>query len=117
MQMLIESARLGVQTFNSAEEFLGSRRPDVPSCLVLDVRLPNLSGPDLQQELAKTDVPIPIMQQATQRCALAYYPGKSNFAAQFVSTAGQLSQYRRYEMRSVPKIVPTQRNERMRPLD
>ena len=61
MQMLIESARLSVQTFNSAEEFLGSRRPDVPSCLVLDVRLPNLSGLDLQRELAKTDVPIPII--------------------------------------------------------
>ena len=42
-----------VQTFSSAQEFLASARPDVPSCLVLDVQLPGLSGLDLQQELAK----------------------------------------------------------------
>ena len=61
LELLIESARLSVQTFSSAEEFLRSERPDVPSCLVLDVRLPHLSGLDLQRELAKTDVPIPII--------------------------------------------------------
>ena len=61
LELLIESARLSVQTFSSAEEFLRSERPDVPSCLVLDVRLPHLSGLDLQRELAKTDVPIPIV--------------------------------------------------------
>jgi FixJ family two-component response regulator len=61
LELLIVSARLNVQTFSSAEEFLRSERPDVPSCLVLDVRLPHLSGLDLQRELAKTDVSIPII--------------------------------------------------------
>jgi FixJ family two-component response regulator len=58
---LIGSDGFNVQTFSSAEEFLRSRRPDVPACLVLDVRLPHLSGLDLQRELAKTGVRIPII--------------------------------------------------------
>jgi FixJ family two-component response regulator len=60
-EALIGSAGFNVQTFSSAEEFLCSRRPDVPACLVLDVRLPHLSGLDLQRELAKTSVEIPII--------------------------------------------------------
>jgi FixJ family two-component response regulator len=60
-EALIGSAGFNVQTFSSAEEFLRSRRPDVPACLVLDVRLPRLSGLDLQRELAKTSVEIPII--------------------------------------------------------
>jgi DNA-binding NtrC family response regulator len=58
---LIESAGLNVQTFASAQEFLASPRSDAASCLVLDVQLPGLSGLDLQQELAKIDVQIPII--------------------------------------------------------
>jgi DNA-binding NtrC family response regulator len=58
---LIGSAGLNVQTFASAQEFLTSPRPDAPSCLVLDVQLPGLSGLDLQQELANVDVQIPII--------------------------------------------------------
>ena len=58
---LIGSAGLDVQTFASAQEFLASPRPDAASCLVLDVKLPGLSGLDLQQELAKLDVQIPII--------------------------------------------------------
>src|SRR6266550_3759995 len=58
---LVRSAGLRVQTFPSAQEFLAFSRPDVPSCLVLDVQLPGLSGLDLQQELAKADVQIPII--------------------------------------------------------
>ena len=58
---LVRSAGLAVQTFSSAQEFLAFPRPDVPSCLVLDVQLPGLSGLDLQQELAKADVQIPII--------------------------------------------------------
>ena len=50
-----------MQSFESASDFLGSRRPDVPSCLILDVRLPGLSGLDLQQELAEAGVHIPII--------------------------------------------------------
>jgi FixJ family two-component response regulator len=56
-----ESAGLNVQGFSSAEEFLRSRRPDLPACLLLDVRLPRLSGLDLQRELAKAGVQIPII--------------------------------------------------------
>ena len=56
---LISSAGLNVKTFASAQEFLMSERPDAPSCLVLDVQLPGLSGLDLQQELAKVDKQIP----------------------------------------------------------
>ena len=58
---LVRSATLRVQTFPSAQEFLAFPRPDVPSCLVLDVQLPGLSGLDLQQELIKAKVQIPII--------------------------------------------------------
>ena len=58
---LIRSAGLRVETFASAQEFLARPRAEVPSCLVLDVKLPGLSGLDLQQELAKADVQIPII--------------------------------------------------------
>ena len=61
LKNLIRSAGLGVQTFSSAQEFLASQRPDAPSCLVLDVQLPGLSGLDLQRELAKADIQIPII--------------------------------------------------------
>jgi DNA-binding NtrC family response regulator len=61
LKNLIRSAGLSVQTFASAQEFLTSRRPNVPSCLVLDVQLPGLSGLDLQQELAKAGIQIPII--------------------------------------------------------
>ena len=49
------------QAFKTAHEFLSAKRPDTPSCLVLDVRLPGLSGLDLQRELANTDPPIQIV--------------------------------------------------------
>ena len=61
LQDLIGSVGLRVEAFASAQEFLGSRRPDTPSCLVLDVRLQGLSGLDLQQALAKSEVQIPII--------------------------------------------------------
>src|SRR5271166_823619 len=57
---LIRSAGLTAKSFASAEEFLAAR-PKMPSCLVLDVSLPGVSGLDLQQELAKSDVQIPII--------------------------------------------------------
>jgi FixJ family two-component response regulator len=60
-EALIGAAGFNVQTFSSAEEFLRSPRPEVPACLVLDVRLPHLSGLDLQRELAKISVEIPII--------------------------------------------------------
>jgi FixJ family two-component response regulator len=58
---LFQSVGLEVQLFGSAAEMLQSKLPDVASCLVLDVRLPGLSGLDFQAELAKTDIQIPII--------------------------------------------------------
>ena len=58
---LFYSVQLRAEVFASAQEFLHSDRPDVPSCLVLDVRLPGLSGLDFQAELAKADIRIPIV--------------------------------------------------------
>jgi DNA-binding NtrC family response regulator len=58
---LFQSVGLGVQAFSSASEMLQSKLPDAASCLVLDVRLPGLSGLDFQTELAKANVHIPII--------------------------------------------------------
>src|SRR6202521_3889360 len=58
---LLRSAGLKVQTFASAQEFLTSWPWEAPSCLVLDVQLPGISGLDLQQELAGGDAQIPII--------------------------------------------------------
>ncbi len=58
---LLRSVGLNVQTFASAHEFLRTPRLDAPSCLVLDVQLPGLSGLELQQELAHIDVHVPII--------------------------------------------------------
>jgi len=58
---LLRSMGLNVQTFASAHEFLTSPRPNVPSCLVLDVQLPGCSGLELQQELAQGHAPLPII--------------------------------------------------------
>jgi FixJ family two-component response regulator len=58
---LIRSVGLRAETFASAQEFLSSKRPDVPGCLVLDVRLPGLSGLDLQNRMAEADMEIPII--------------------------------------------------------
>jgi FixJ family two-component response regulator len=58
---LITSVGLLVEAFKSAREFLEHRRGDAPACLVLDVRLPGLSGLDLQRELVRTEAPIPII--------------------------------------------------------
>jgi FixJ family two-component response regulator len=58
---LIRSVGPEVRAYTSATEFLNAALPDVPSCLVLDVRLPGLSGLDLQRELARAGVSIPII--------------------------------------------------------
>ena len=58
---LITSVGFLVESFKSAREFLEHRRRDAPACLVLDVRLPGLSGLDLQRELVRTEAPIPII--------------------------------------------------------
>jgi RNA polymerase sigma factor (sigma-70 family) len=61
VRSLIGSVGLQVLTFGSAREFLLSARPDAPACMVLDVRLPDLSGLDLQRELRELDIHIPII--------------------------------------------------------
>lgn len=58
---LLESAGFTVQAFSSAEAFLGSGGPEVTSCLILDVGLPGMSGPDLQRELKRRGKAIPIV--------------------------------------------------------
>jgi len=58
---LLSSVGLRVETFRTAQEFLRSQRPDAPACLVLDVRLPGLSGLDLQRDLAQLGASIPIV--------------------------------------------------------
>jgi FixJ family two-component response regulator len=60
-ERLIQSAGLKVQTFTSAKEFLKNARFEGPACLVLDVRMPGLSGMDLQRELMQSGIHIPII--------------------------------------------------------
>ena len=61
LQSLVRSVGLRVETFASAQEFLVAKRPDAPSCLILDVRMPGLSGLDLQLKLTEADIRIPII--------------------------------------------------------
>jgi RNA polymerase sigma factor (sigma-70 family) len=58
---LIDSVGLRVELFGSAGEFLQRKLPHLPSCLILDVRLPGKSGFDLQRELAEANISIPII--------------------------------------------------------
>jgi FixJ family two-component response regulator len=58
---LLRSVGLQVQVFGSTAEFIGCKRPDAPSCLVLDVRLPGMSGLDFQAQLAEANISIPII--------------------------------------------------------
>jgi FixJ family two-component response regulator len=61
LRRLFESVGLRVELFGSAPEFLQSRHPNIASCLVLDIRLPGVSGLDFQDVLAKADIRIPII--------------------------------------------------------
>jgi FixJ family two-component response regulator len=61
LKSLFGSVGLQAQAFASAPEFLQAKLPDTPSCLVLDVRLPGLSGLDFQGELAKANIQLPII--------------------------------------------------------
>jgi FixJ family two-component response regulator len=58
---VVKSVGLRAETFESAQEFLQKRPPDGPNCLVLDVRLPGLSGLDFQRELTRLNIRIPIV--------------------------------------------------------
>jgi len=61
LQGLIRSVGLRVETFASAQDFLAVKRPDVPACLVLDVRMPGVSGLDLQLKLSDAGIHIPVI--------------------------------------------------------
>jgi FixJ family two-component response regulator len=61
LESLVRSAGFGVESFSSAQDFLDHRKPDRPSCLVLDVRLPGLSGLDLQKRMGEANREIPIV--------------------------------------------------------
>jgi FixJ family two-component response regulator len=61
LESLVRSAGFEVESFSSAQDFLDHRKPDRPSCLVLDVRLPGLSGLDLQKRMVEAHREIPIV--------------------------------------------------------
>lgn len=61
IRSLLQSIGLRAVTYGSAQEFLTAKRPDAPGCLVLDVRMPGLSGLDLQRQLAEAGVHVPII--------------------------------------------------------
>jgi FixJ family two-component response regulator len=61
LETLLRSVGHDVHLFSSAHEFMHTERPDAPSCLVLDVRLPGMSGITFQQELAKAGVVVPVI--------------------------------------------------------
>ncbi len=61
IQGMLKSVGLRSETFGTPQEFLGSKRSDGPSCLVLDVRLPGVNGLDFQRELADAGIRIPII--------------------------------------------------------
>ena len=61
LENLVRSVGLEVQSFGSTQEFLHSKRPEAPACLVLDVRLPGSSGLNFQRELLDLKIPLPII--------------------------------------------------------
>ena len=61
LKNLMRSVGLQVEVFASAQDFLRRKRPDVPACLVLDVRLRGLSGLDLQKHMAEAKIEVPII--------------------------------------------------------
>lgn len=61
LKFLLSTVGLQAETFDSAQSFLHKERPEVPSCLVLDVRLPGVSGIDFQRELTARNISIPIV--------------------------------------------------------
>src|ERR1700757_873650 len=61
LQRLLRSVGLAVQTFTSAQEFLDAGPQDAPGCVVLDVRMPGMSGLEVQQQLAATGICLPVI--------------------------------------------------------
>src|ERR1700732_5208914 len=61
IQGMLKSVGLRSETFGTPQDFLRSKRPDEPSCLILDVRLPGINGLDFQRELTNAGIRIPII--------------------------------------------------------
>jgi two-component system, LuxR family, response regulator FixJ len=61
LRWLIESVNVGVETYATAQDFLAAYDPDRPGCLVLDVRMPGMGGLDLQAELARREIEVPVI--------------------------------------------------------
>src|SRR5580704_1823409 len=61
VKRLMSSVGMRVETFGSTSEFLAAKRPEAPACLVLDVRLPDVSGLEFQRELTDANIQIPII--------------------------------------------------------
>src|SRR5262245_21548758 len=61
LRLLMHSVHLPVQDYATADAFLAATRPDIPSCLILDVRMPGASGLELQQQLTAAGVDIPVI--------------------------------------------------------
>jgi len=61
IKRLVESVGLHVEIFGSAQEFLQAKRPDVPSCLILDIRLRGVSGLDFQRQLVEAGIYVPVI--------------------------------------------------------
>jgi FixJ family two-component response regulator len=61
LTQLVRAAGMNVEAFASAEEFLAAGKSDGPGCIILDVRMPGMTGPELQQELGNSDYRMPII--------------------------------------------------------
>jgi FixJ family two-component response regulator len=61
LSSLLRSVRLGTRIFGTANELLLTRLEDAPSCILLDIRLPGISGPDFHESLVKAGVPLPVV--------------------------------------------------------
>jgi FixJ family two-component response regulator len=58
---LLRSVGITVETFGTAQQFLSAKRPDAPGCLILDVRLPGVSGLELQRQLLEANIQLPVI--------------------------------------------------------
>jgi len=111
---LIRSAGMMAKTFASGEEFLAAPRCEVPSCLVLDVNLPGVNGLDVQAELAKSDVQVPIVfltgHGNIPMTVRAVKAGAANFLAKPVDDEELLNAIRQCITSSAEERVPVEPN-------
>ncbi len=126
LRWLIESVGLRVQTFSSAQSFLDGYVPSSPGCLVLDVRMPGMSGLDLQEELVNRGIEIPVIIVTAygdvQTAVRAMKAGAVDFVEKPVGEQGLLDQIQKavaddlknYQTRA-DQLVVKERYERLTP--